>query len=130
MIVFDASVLIAHISPEDPFHGRATEMLEELEEFDFAASTLTVAECLVHASVADRVTSVLGIFERLDLIQFELLRSETGGLAEVRNASRLRMPDAVVLYTAEAHAGELATADRTLARAAEARGVTAHLLEA
>jgi predicted nucleic acid-binding protein len=130
MIVLDASVLIAHISPEDAFHERATELLEQLEEFDFAASTLTVAECLVHAADADRVTTVLGIFERLNLIQVELTRSETAGIAEIRKASKLRMPDAVVLHTAEAHGAELATADRALARAAETRGVTAYLLEA
>jgi predicted nucleic acid-binding protein len=35
-----------------------------------------------------------------------------------------------VLYTAERSGAELVTTDRSLAQAADARGVTAHLLEA
>ena len=128
MIVFDASVLISHLSVGDPLHHEATGMLEELEEFDFAASSLTVAECLVHASGADVVTSVLGTFHRLRLIQFDLTSADTVGIAEVRHSTGLRMPDSVVLFTAESRGADLATADRRLARAAESRGLTVHLL--
>jgi predicted nucleic acid-binding protein len=40
------------------------------------------------------------------------------------------MSDALVIHTAERNAAELVTTDRAVARAAEQRGLTAHLLEA
>jgi predicted nucleic acid-binding protein len=72
----------------------------------------------------------LGTFERLHLLQFDLTRADTVGIAEIRAATKLRMPDAVALHTAESKGAELVTTDRRLARAAEDRGVTAHLLAA
>jgi predicted nucleic acid-binding protein len=130
VIVFDAGVLIAHLDPDDVFHSAATGFMEECEDFDFGASALTVAECLVHAVAAGRSTTVLGAFERLTLVQFDVNVGDAYGVAEVRAATKLRMPDAVVLFTAERHGAELATTDHVLARAAAARGVTATLLEA
>lgn len=128
MIVFDAGVLIGHVNPSDAFHDAATGFMEEYEEFDFGASMLTVTECLVHAAEAGRVTTLLSTFERLHLLQFDLTRPDAVGIAEIRAATRLRMPDAVALHAAESRGVGLVTTDQRLARAAEDRGVTAHLL--
>ena len=64
-----------------------------------------------------------------DAIGQVLTAIDAAGLAEVRAATGLRMSDALVLYTAERHGAELATTDRSVARAAEQRGITAHLLQ-
>lgn len=130
MIVFDAGVLIAHLQSTDAFHQRVQEFMEENEEFDFGATALTVAECLVHATEAGRVTTALGIFERLMLVQFAIEPADAAGIAEIRARTGLRVPDALVLYTAERRGAELVTTDRALARAAAARGIKATLLTA
>jgi predicted nucleic acid-binding protein len=130
VIVFDAGVLIAHLTTDDVFHTAADAFLDEYEEFEFVVHNLTVAECLVHATAHGRTTTVLSILERLAFVHADLTRAETVGIAEVRAATGLRMPDAIVLHTAETTGRELVTTDRALARAAEDRGVVAHLLEA
>ncbi len=130
MIVFDAGVLIAHLSTDDKFHAAAETFLDEHEEFEFVVHNLTVDECLVHAAAHGRTTTVLSALERLTFVQADLTRAETVGIAEVRAATGLRMPDAIVLHTAETTGRELVTTDRVLARTAEERGVVAHLLEA
>jgi predicted nucleic acid-binding protein len=130
MIVFDAGSLIAHTNPDDAFHGAAREFMEEHEELEFAANALTMAECLVHPAAVGKGNLALGVYERLKLLSFEITLGDALGIADLRGATRLRMPDAVVLYTAERHGAELVTTDRSVARAAESRGVTAYLLEA
>jgi predicted nucleic acid-binding protein len=127
-MVFDAGVLIAHLSRTDAFHDAVQRFLEENEEFEFAANALTMAECLVHPTAAGRATTALGVFERLMLQQLAVTADDAAGIAEVRAATRLRMPDAIVLYTAERHGAELVTTDRVLARAATERSVPATLL--
>lgn len=128
MIVFDAGVLIAHLDAEDAHHAAAEAFLEENEEFDFAASALTIAECLVRPVLAGRVTTVLAAFERLHLLQLDLPASDAAGIAEVRGATGLRMPDAIVVHAAERHGAALATTDAAVARAARSRGIIAHLV--
>ena len=130
MIVLDAGVLIGHLRSDDPFHLPATEFLQENEELEWGVSCLTVAECLVHPVRGGRGVSVLGALEKIHILAIDLVASDMLGLADVRSASGLRMPDAIVLYTAERHGADLVTTDRVLARAAETRGVTAHLLAA
>lgn len=128
MIVFDAGVLIAHLDPDDAFHAGATGFLEEHEEFEFAANALTVAECLVRPQLSGRAASVLAAFDRIVLRQIDLVAADALGIAEVRAATRLRMPAALVLYTAERIGAGLATTDQALARAANERGLTAYSL--
>jgi predicted nucleic acid-binding protein len=130
MIILDAGVLIGHLRGDDPFHVAASEFLEEHEELDWGVSCMTVAESLVHPVREGRGVSVLGALERLHILPLDFAGTDMLGLAEVRAASGLRMPDAIVLYTAESHGAELVTTERTLARAADDRRVTAHLLEA
>ncbi len=128
VIVFDAGVLIAHLAPADLFHRSATGFLEEYEEFDFAASVVTVAECLVRPAQLGRSSEAVAKLDRLELIQLGLSADAGSRIADIRAHARLKMPDAIVLYTAEREGAELVTTDRDLARAAELRGVVAHEL--
>jgi predicted nucleic acid-binding protein len=128
VIVFDAGVLIAHLTTSDPFHEAANGLLEEVEQMEWAVSALTLAECLVRPAAEGRMTSVLAALDRLSVLPLDLSATDAAGVAEIRASTRLRMPDAVVLYTAERHSAELATTDRALAKAAADRGIPASLL--
>lgn len=128
MIVFDAGVLIAHLVRDDPFHLAATGFMEENEEFEFAASVVTMAECLVHPAQAGATAQVRRALDRLRIIEVEVTKEDAVPLAELRAGTRLRMPDALVLRTAEKVGGAIVTTDRALARAAAARGVIVHAL--
>lgn len=128
MIVLDAGVLIAHIDPNDAHHDATRSFLEEFEEFDFAANVISISESLVYPTRAGKGPELMHAFRRLHIIQLEIGIEVALGLAETRASSGLRMPDAVVLHSAEHHDAQLATTDRRLFAAAEARGVTAHLV--
>jgi predicted nucleic acid-binding protein len=130
MIVLDAGVVIGHLRPDDLFHRAATEFLEEHEELEWGVGALTLAECLVGAVTAGQSADLMDKITRLSILRFDLSAADALALAETRAATRLKMPDALVLYTAERSGAELVTTDRSLAQAADARGVTAHLLEA
>ncbi|MCU1417579.1 MAG: vapC [Schumannella sp.] len=130
MIVFDAGVIIAHTETEDAFHEAAIAFLDANEEFEFAINPLTLAECLVRPA---REGEAQRTFHALQRLLFETINVSDGdavGLAEIRASTGLKMSDALVIHTAERNAAELVTTDRAVARAAEQRGLTAHLLEA
>jgi predicted nucleic acid-binding protein len=130
VIVFDAGVLIAHLEPSDVFHTAATGFLEEFEEFDFAANVITVAECLVRPAQFGRSSEAVAKLDRLELIRLDVTADDASRIADIRAHARLKMPDAIVLYTAERAGAELVTTDRALASAAIGRGVIAHELRA
>lgn len=129
MIVFDARVLIALLDPADAFHGPTVDFVEEYEEFDFAASVLTVAESLVRPARNGIAEQIRAGLTRLSMLTIDVADDDILCIADVRASTRLRMPDAVALHSAERHGAQLVTTDRTLARAATDRGVQAHLLE-
>lgn len=129
MIVFDAGVLIAFLDPADAFHGSTVDFMEEYEEFDFAASALTVAESLVRPARNGTAEHLKGGLTRLSMVTIDISDDDILGIADVRARTRLRMPDAIALHSAERHDAQLVTTDRALARAAADRGVEAHLLE-
>lgn len=128
MIVFDAGVLIAYLDARDQFHERATGFMEEYVEFEFAANVLTVAESLIRPAAAGRSSSVVATLDRLGVERIGLEPGDATAIAEIRASSGLKMSDTVVLFTAERHAAELVTTDRSLARAAESHGVAVHSL--
>lgn len=130
MTVFDAGVLIAHLDPDDAFHKAASAFLEEYEEFEFAVTPLTLAECLVRPAAAGATQRFFTALQRVRFEKTSLTEADAAGLAEVRASTGLKMSDALVLYAAEQRGDDLVTTDRAVARAAESRGITAHLLEA
>lgn len=122
MIVLDAGVLIAHLSPADPHSDVAADLLDTEEEL--AIHPLSLAEVLVHparlgrdADVFDGLTKGLGV----DIVGFT--REEPTELAQLRAQTRLKMPDCCTLVVAERLGARLATFDRRLATVARDRGV-------
>jgi len=128
VIVLDAGVLIGFLAADDVFHDRASTFLAEHAAQTFAASALTVAETLVHPARAARLGDARRALAALQLGVLGLAADEAVQLAELRAATGLRMPDAVVVLAAERHGAELATTDAAVARAAEARGIPLHAL--
>lgn len=123
VIVLDAGILIAHLDTGDAQHEAATAVLEEHEEFDFAISAITLAECLVRPALVGRIAAVEESVRRLDILVLDVTAADAAAIAEVRAATGLRMPDAIALHAAERHAGILATTDGAVRRAGEKRGV-------
>ncbi len=124
MIVLDANLLIGFLDANDPHHRTSTALIERRFADGFASSVLTIAEALVHPARADREDAALAALLRIGLQIIDVKASDAAALARVRNTYRLRMPDAVTLYTALNWGAELATFDETLAAAAERAGVS------
>jgi predicted nucleic acid-binding protein len=80
---------------------------------------MTLAECLVAAVAAGRLEEQLRAIADVDIAEVALVQDSAAGLAQLRVATGLRMPDCCVLHAAAsigAHA--LATRDDRLRRAA------------
>ena len=123
MIVLDANVVIAFLDANDPHHEASLDLLERHFVDGFGCSVLTVAEALVHPSRVDRQDAALASLTRIGVQRIPLDASDAIALAEVRSTYRLRMPDAVALFTAMQFGWELATFDAGLAAAAQQAGV-------
>jgi len=122
VIVLDASILIAHLTPGDPHADAALDVLDTEEEL--AMHALTVAECLVHPARLGRENEVVRIIERIGIGTLPFRDDASLRLARLRAQTGLRMPDACVLGAALETGADLATFDDRLARIARDRGIT------
>lgn len=124
MIVLDANVLIAVLDRGDAHHRSAAQILSAHPSEMLATPILTMAEALVGPcrrgageAAADKLTRFgireLGVSSALDI-------------AMTRAASKLPLPDVVVLQASLDHAATLATFDERLARVA--RGLRVPIL--
>lgn len=130
MIVFDAGALIGALDDGDPFNRAAFEFIEDNAEQDFLANALTIAEALVRPARAGRTDAVRDAIEhRLGVMALAITADDSAQIAAVRAQTALRMPDAVVVATAEITLAELVTTDARLAAAARERGIRTTLLE-
>jgi len=123
VIVLDANVVIGFLDANDPHHEASLDLLERHFVDGFGCNVLTVAEALVHPSRVDRQDAALASLTRIGVQRIPLDASDAIALAEVRSTYRLRMPDAVALFTAMQFGAELATFDAGLAAAAQQAGV-------
>ena len=128
MIVLDSGVLIAFLNPADAHHERVVSFLVEHADEHFSVAAMTMAECLVHPIRADKLLLALESLMSLELDVEDMREKDAVPLARLREETRLKMPDAVVLHTAMAFAGSLATTDASLSIAAGRVGVAAQLL--
>jgi len=128
VIVLDSGVLIAFLNPADAHHERVVSFLVEHADEQFSVAAMTMAECLVHPIRADKLLVALESLMSLELDVEDMRERDAVPLARLRDDTRLKMPDAVVLHTAMAFAGSLATTDASLSIAAGRVGVAAQLL--
>jgi predicted nucleic acid-binding protein len=118
-VTLDASVVIAVLDPADAHHTEAVSALEAVvdsgEEMTISASAY--AEALVHPMRDRRGDVVDGFLDRLGVAIAELDRPLARRAAALRaDHASLRLPDAIVLATAQETDARLLTFDDRLDR--------------
>jgi len=128
-IVLDTCVLIAFSRQDDVYHRRAVGLLAT-PNAEFVVNPVTMAEYLIKpAQLGRNIQADMDRFCRkasIRLVKEKELEAKTPWpvtLAAVRAATGLRMPDAVVLATAELLGAEIATFDEALSKAAYNHGI-------
>jgi predicted nucleic acid-binding protein len=119
----DASVLIAHLNPDDPHHQAATAILLAGRPGQMLVHTITLAEVLVGGVRIGQGTSMRDDLRAAGIAIAPHDDGEPLRLAELRADSGLKLPDCCVLDVAIQHQASLATFDDALAAAARKRGV-------
>lgn len=122
-MVLDANVVIALLDEGDALHARAYDLVEVNAWDEFCTSALTLGEMLVRPSTRGLADRERGKIERLGVDVVPLSRDLAIAAAGVKAHRRLQLPDAVVVVTASATGGRLATFDRKLERAARDEAV-------
>lgn len=123
-MILDASVVIAHLESADDHHRRATDMLLDHREDEFAVSAVTLAEVLVGALRAGHGEEVRSALAELQVRTLGLDPEAAWDLARLRVRTGLKLPDCCVLFAAGAQpSAQLATFDIRLAAAADALGI-------
>jgi len=122
MIVVDASVLIAHLAPDQPGAARAATILDT--EDTLIMHPLTVAECAVGPARISEMAVFQRAIARIGLDVWEPDAMQPYRVATLRATSPLKLPDCCVLDTARTLSATLATFDEQLARVARSLGVT------
>ena len=123
MIVLDANVVIALLDEDDGSHERARDLIDDHEWDEFCTSAVTLGEMLVRPAERGHAERERGTVERLGVAVLPVTSSTALAAARVRASRRVQMPDAIILVTARATGGQLATFDRKLRRVARSEGV-------
>ncbi len=121
LTVLDASITLAFLDAQDVHHSEATEIIGG--EYDFAVSTVTLAETLVRAVATGSITDVLADLHRLQITEVGFGDFAAPTLAQLRHAYGLKMPDCcVILAGLNTQATGIATRDSHLRRVAAELG--------
>ena len=121
LIVLDASVLIGLLDTADPHHDRATD---DVEAADRQGQPLLLpasaySEMLVAFARARRLEEAHRAISAMGIIVVSLTDMIAERAAELRaRHNRLRLPDAIVLATAQQLGGRLLSYDRRLSQLA------------
>jgi predicted nucleic acid-binding protein len=124
VITLDATVVIAHLYPQDPYHEVATDYLRASADEGFIIHSLNLAEVLVGGVRVGRGQEMLTDLEAIGLHVADRKDGEALRLATLRVTSGLKLPDCCTLDTALTTASTLATFDDALAKAARQHHVT------
>jgi len=124
MIILDANVIGAFLDDEHRYHVQASELMRSLASEYLALPAITWAEILVGALKADQVNQVEDVVKRK--LGIMIVSEESAEwpftVAMCRFRTGLKMPDAVVLATAEILDGKLVTFDEKLSNIAAKEG--------
>jgi predicted nucleic acid-binding protein len=127
VIVLDACVLIASADRSDEHHNAAATILATPEAL--AISALTRAEVLVDPPRAT-TAAWQQVLHDLGVKVLPLAEADMVALAGVRRRTRLKMPDAIVVYLAQRERAGLASFDARLLEAAAGLGLPIHAVDA
>lgn len=120
-LILDASVLIGLLDRADAHHARAVSDVERADRNGSALATAASAysETLVAFARAARTAEARDALAAMGIDVRPLTATIAERAAELRAHHRtLRLPDALVLATAQAHDADLLTYDHGLARVA------------
>jgi predicted nucleic acid-binding protein len=119
--ILDASILLAYLNDADVHHTDADAILSAPGRR--AASTLTLAESLVSAAMANRLENTYAAFATLEVDEVAIAPGAAPELARLRAETGLPLPDCCVLHAAESvDAAAIAPRDSRLRGIAAARG--------
>jgi len=127
LVILDATVLVAYSNPDDSFNEAAVEIIAD-NMSSLVAHQITISEYLVLPARNGGYISALAaqryICGDLQVEMFIPRASDWASqLALVRAQTRLKMPDAIVLATAEHLRGAVASFDNGVRQAALKRGL-------
>jgi predicted nucleic acid-binding protein len=122
VIALDASVLIAHLNPDDAHHAAATELLLGASPGSMLVHALTMAEVFVGGVRVGRGAAMRDDLHAAGIDVAPHDPDEPPRLAELRASSGLKLPDCCALDVALHRNASLATFDRALSDAAQRRG--------
>jgi predicted nucleic acid-binding protein len=123
-LILDASVLIGLLDTTDAHHGRS---IDDVEAADRAGRELLLpasaySETLVAFARAGRLRDARQAIAAMGITVMPLTETIAERAAELRaRHERLRLPDAIVLASAQERSGELLSYDRGLTRLASKR---------
>lgn len=116
-VALDASVAIGLLESTDAHHERALRALRECDGAPLSMAASAYSETLVRPLAKGHAAPVEAFVERLRVEIVPLDRGIARRAAELRSEhGRLRLPDALVLASAEARDARLITFDERLAQ--------------
>jgi len=121
VITLDASLLIAHLSPNDSHHGTATAYLRNHAGEPLLIHSLNLAEVLVGGVRAGRGQELLNDLHAIGLRVADQYAGESPRLATLRVETGLKLPDCCALDAALTSGSALATFDERLAAVTRTR---------
>lgn len=124
MITLDASLVIAHLNPNDSHHQAATAYLRDSAGERLLIHSLNLAEVLIGGVRAGRRQEMLSDLHAIGIRVADHTEGEPLRLAHLRVECGLKLPGCCALDTALATGSTLATFDDALAKAARTRHVT------
>ena len=123
MIVVDANILIGLYDPEDANHGKAERLLLANAGEALAMSALTLTEFLIRPVAVGKAAQAQALISTLGVDVRPLVAADAPHIAHVRAQTKLKLPDAVVLWLAQSLSATLMTLDDRLATVATELGI-------
>lgn len=123
MITVDASVLIAHLDPQDAHHARASVYLRDAAGEDLVVHPLNLAEVLVGGARVGRGEEMLADLQAIGVRVADVDPGQPLRLAMLRASTGLTLPDCCALDTALIAGTTLAAFDDRLRREARNRQI-------
>ncbi len=123
-LILDASVLIGLLDTEDEHHQRAVDEVEQADRADrqLLAPASAYSETLVAFARIKRLQDARQAIAGMGILVVPLTSAIAERAAELRaRHATLRLPDALVLATAQEHAGALLSYDNRLTRISRRR---------
>ena len=128
-LVADASFIIALLNPRDAHHPWTHSVFSLHEREDIRTTTINLAEAMVRPYQTGQAVDFEEALAELEIHVWNVREGDESELAELRASSRLKMPDALVLFCAIRTASSVATADRALAVTVRQSGLKAYCPE-